>query len=27
VIVDIVWEPAWTRDRMSDTAKLQLGLL
>ena len=25
--VDIVWEPAWTRDRMSDAAKLQLGLL
>ncbi len=27
VIVDLVWEPAWTRDRMSDAAKLQLGLL
>ena len=26
-IVDIVWEPAWSRDRMSDAAKLQLGLL
>jgi len=26
-IVDVVWEPAWTRDRMSDAAKLQLGLL
>jgi FeS assembly SUF system protein len=24
--VDVVWEPAWTRDRMSDVAKLQLGL-
>jgi FeS assembly SUF system protein len=24
--VDIVWEPAWTRDRMSDVAKLQLGM-
>jgi FeS assembly SUF system protein len=24
--VDIVWEPAWTKDRMSDAAKLQLGL-
>ena len=24
--VDIVWEPAWTRDRMSDAARLQLGL-
>ena len=25
-IVDIVWEPAWTKDRMSDAAKLQLGM-
>ncbi len=24
--VDITWEPAWTRDRMSDAAKLQLGM-
>jgi FeS assembly SUF system protein len=24
--VDIVWEPGWTKDRMSDAAKLQLGL-
>lgn len=24
--VDVVWEPAWTRDRMSDVAKLQLGM-
>jgi FeS assembly SUF system protein len=24
--VDVVWEPAWTRDRMSDAAKLQLGM-
>jgi len=24
--VDVVWEPGWTKDRMSDTAKLQLGL-
>ncbi len=23
--VDVVWEPAWTKDRMSDVAKLQLG--
>jgi FeS assembly SUF system protein len=23
--VDIVWEPAWTKDRMSEAAKLQLG--
>ena len=27
VKVDVVWSPPWTRDRMSDTAKLQLGLL
>lgn len=26
VTVDIVWEPPWTRDRMSEAAKLQLGL-
>ncbi len=26
VKVDIVWEPPWTRDRMSDAAKLQLGM-
>jgi FeS assembly SUF system protein len=24
--VDIVWDPPWTRDRMSDAAKLQLGM-
>lgn len=24
--VEIVWEPAWTRDMMSEAAKLQLGL-
>ena len=24
--VDIVWEPAWTKDRMSEAAKLQLGM-
>ena len=24
--VDLVWEPAWTKDRMSDAAKLQLGM-
>jgi metal-sulfur cluster biosynthetic enzyme len=24
--VEIVWEPAWTKDRMTDAAKLQLGL-
>ena len=26
VRVDVVWEPSWTRERMSDAAKLQLGL-
>jgi FeS assembly SUF system protein len=25
-LVDVVWDPPWTRDRMSDAAKLQLGL-
>ena len=25
-LVDIVWEPTWTKDRMSDAAKLQLGM-
>jgi FeS assembly SUF system protein len=24
--VEIVWEPAWSKDRMSDAAKLQLGM-
>ena len=24
--VDVVWEPGWTKDRMSETAKLQLGM-
>jgi FeS assembly SUF system protein len=26
VKVDIVWDPPWDRDRMSEAAKLQLGL-
>ena len=26
VIVDLVWEPAWSRARMSEAAKLQLGM-
>ena len=26
VKVDVVWEPAWTKDRMSEVAKLQLGM-
>ena len=26
VRVDVVWDPPWDRDRMSDAAKLQLGL-
>jgi FeS assembly SUF system protein len=25
--VEIVWEPPWTMDKMSDTARLQLGLM
>ena len=24
--VDIVWDPPWDRDRMSEAAKLQLGM-
>ena len=24
--VDVVWDPTWTKDRMSDAAKLQLGM-
>ena len=24
--VDVVWDPPWTKDRMSDAAKLQLGM-
>jgi len=27
VNVDVVWDPPWDKDRMSDAAKLQLGLL
>lgn len=27
VFVEIVWEPAWSPDRMSDAARLQLGWL
>jgi FeS assembly SUF system protein len=27
VKVDVVWEPAWTRERMSEAAKLQLGMV
>ena len=27
VLVDVVWEPPWTMDRMTDEARLQLGLL
>lgn len=27
VFVEIVWEPAWSADRMSDAARLQLGFL
>ena len=25
--VDLVWHPPWTQDRLSDAAKLELGLL
>ena len=25
--VELVWEPQWTKDRMSEAAKLQLGML
>ncbi|MBI2186087.1 MAG: DUF59 domain-containing protein [Acidobacteria bacterium] len=25
-VVEVVWDPAWDRDRMSDAAKLQLGM-
>jgi FeS assembly SUF system protein len=24
--VDVVWDPAWSKDRMSEAAKLQLGM-
>jgi FeS assembly SUF system protein len=27
VFVEVVWEPAWSPDRMSDAARLQLGWL
>jgi FeS assembly SUF system protein len=27
VLVDLVWTPVWTRDRMTDEAQLELGLL
>jgi FeS assembly SUF system protein len=27
VLVALVWSPPWTRDRMSEAAKLELGLL
>jgi FeS assembly SUF system protein len=26
VKVDVVWDPPWSRDRMSDAARLQLGM-
>jgi FeS assembly SUF system protein len=26
VKIDVVWDPPWTKDRMSDAAKLQLGM-
>jgi len=27
VLLNLVWSPPWTRDRMSEAAKLELGLL
>lgn len=27
VVLDLVWEPAWTKERMSEEAKLQLGMV
>jgi FeS assembly SUF system protein len=27
VLLNLVWSPPWTRDRMSESAKLELGLL
>jgi FeS assembly SUF system protein len=27
VKVEVVWDPPWTRDRMSEAAKLSLGML
>ena len=27
VLVEIVWEPLWDREMMSDEAKLQLGMM
>jgi FeS assembly SUF system protein len=27
VIVELVWDPIWTQNRMSEAAKLELGLL
>lgn len=27
IVLDLVWEPAWTKDRMSNEAKLQLGVI
>jgi metal-sulfur cluster biosynthetic enzyme len=26
-VVELVWEPAWSKDRMSEAALLELGLL
>lgn len=27
VFVEVVWDPPWTPDRMSDSARLELGML
>ncbi len=26
-VVELVWEPPWTRERMTDAARLQLGMM
>jgi metal-sulfur cluster biosynthetic enzyme len=25
--VELVWEPAWTRERLSEAARLELGMM
>lgn len=27
IVLELVWEPAWTKDRMSEEAKLRLGMI
>ncbi|MFA5609788.1 MAG: putative Fe-S cluster assembly protein SufT, partial [Alcaligenes sp.] len=26
-VVELVWDPPWSRERMSESARLQLGML